>query len=140
MYCPQCRTQTLAPRSLKSVTVDACPQCQGVWFESRELEKAVDVAARNLSVPDEATVTGRLCPECRKHLHQFYYPQTYCTVDMCGSCRGLWLDHNELTEIRVVRNSLREKGEIETVAPPGGFKGKLIDWIDSAIGSLKDFS
>ncbi len=63
----------------------------------------------------------------------FDYPQTYVEVDMCGHCRGLWLDKGEAKEIKAVRKHRKQKGELEEYAPATGIKGSLLSFIDRAI-------
>jgi hypothetical protein len=65
----------------------------------------------------------------------FRYPQTYVQVEMCPKCLGLWLDHNELKEIRLVRGHLKRADKLEE-DPIYGIKGSLIAFIDKAIEEL----
>jgi hypothetical protein len=37
MRCPKCGAQ-LSERELRHVKVDACPECNGMWFDAGELE------------------------------------------------------------------------------------------------------
>lgn len=138
MRCPNCLTQTMSQKQVKqaNVRIDQCPQCGGLWFDRDELEKVLDVAAKELNVPSAASPTRRACPRCSSPLYRFNYPQTYCHIDMCRHCGGIWLDRGEFKEIKMVRQHLKEKGELESLAPVTGIKGGLIDFINRAIDGL----
>ncbi|MFH0910467.1 MAG: zf-TFIIB domain-containing protein [Planctomycetota bacterium] len=141
MHCPKCRKQLLERRALaeEGVAVDFCAHCKGAWFDGKELESVLDVAARNLKPLDDAKESGLLCPRCGHGLVEFDYPQTYVTVDMCGNCNGLWLDAGEFREMKIVREALEKKRTLERVAPPTGAKGAIIGFIDRAIERLATF-
>ena len=138
MKCPMCRTKTMKRHTVKgtAVKVDACGSCCGIWFDAEELERAVDVAAKALTVPSKTQPISRICPRCAEVLYQCKYPQTYVAIDMCKSCGGLWLERGELKEIRVVRARLKKKGILEEKAPVTGVKGSLLGLIDSAISTI----
>lgn len=142
MKCPRCRKIDLKQMKHRDsgATVDACPECQGIWFDQGELNQVLRTAAKELrppgNSPHQATA---LCPCCHVPMIAFEYPQTVAVVDMCPDCLGLWLDRGELKEIEAVRESLRQKGELEAYAPVPGVKGAMLRWIDSAIGRLSTF-
>ena len=73
-------------------------------------------------------------------MHTFKYPQTYCMIDMCSKCGGLWFDANELNEVKVVRTALKKKGKLGVVSEEpeevSGAKGALLNFVNSAIDSL----
>lgn len=139
MKCPRCKSiepnQVVHRRS--RTVVEMCRQCKGIWFDADELDRVLDVAAKDLRPPthDEQPPT-MLCPKCNRPMAAFYYPQTLVIVDMCRDCRGIWLDGGELDEITVVRRRLRERHRLEEYAPVPGFKGKLLRFIDAAIAKL----
>lgn len=142
MRCPTCKKIELQQKRIKGseVAVDYCSKCHGVWFDAGEMNQALDVANKGLAVPNDAKLTGFRCPKCELPLHAFRYPQTFVEVDMCAQCRGLWLNPGEFKEIKIVRGSLARKGKLETHAPVTGMKGDLLNWINSAIAKLSDFS
>jgi Zn-finger nucleic acid-binding protein len=139
MNCPHCSQETLVQRQVEGsdVAVDICTLCDGVWLDAGELEQLTDVAVRDMELPPSSKVSDRKCPKCSAYLHSFNYPQTYCAINMCRQCRGLWLDADELNEIQLVREELRKRGSLEEEVP--GIKGSLIKLINRAIDSLKDF-
>ena len=141
MHCPKCVKSSLKPRTIKNTktVVDTCSICKGVWFDANELNDVLPVASKELNPPNDSQKTGMTCPRCRVQLMAFNYPQTYVKVDMCGECKGLWLNPSEFREIKIIRQNLKKKGKLETYAPPVGVKGYLLDWINSAIERLGDF-
>lgn len=44
MKCPRCESPVLDERVRDGVTIDACPQCRGVWLDRGELEKLISRA------------------------------------------------------------------------------------------------
>ncbi len=139
MNCPRCRDQKLRERTLNGVRIDYCDGCEGIWFDAEELEQAEALAASGVDVPPDAKEGSCLCPKCHAVMYEFYYPQTYCSIDMCKKCKGLWLDAKELTEIRVVRGHHKKKGKLEKVAPPTGIKGALVNFVNSTLDRMTKF-
>lgn len=141
MHCPKCVRTSLTPSKVQKtdVVVDACASCKGVWFDADELNDVLPLASKDLQLPSGAKPTGMTCPKCRVPLKAYTYPQTYVEIDMCGECRGLWLDRREFTEIKVVRRRLQEKGTLETHAPVAGLKGDVLRWVNWAIDRLSEF-
>lgn len=59
MKCPKCGAD-LAERELQRVAFDLCPDCGGVWLDSRELEMVAHVPLRSLrGVLEGLRRTGR---------------------------------------------------------------------------------
>lgn len=140
MLCPKCRKMKLEETRVRngSIKIDRCPACKGVWLDAGELEAVLRVAAKELKVPPSARKSVlHNCPRCRCSLHLFQYPQTYVKVDMCKECGGLWLDSGEFKEIKAVREALDKTGKLEEYAQPGGVKGGLLNFIETAIEALK---
>lgn len=48
MDCPKCVSVTLDERDRDGVTVDACPQCRGLWLDRGELERLISRASHEL--------------------------------------------------------------------------------------------
>jgi len=142
MHCPKCAKATLAEIQVGDArtAVDQCPTCGGIWFDRKELEVIMDLAAKDLSVPPGAEETKRGCPRDFEWLLTFRYPQTEVMVDMCRRCDGLWLDGGELTEICKIRKQLEEHGELNGNAPATGIAGgleRLFDWVVDGISDLE---
>lgn len=105
MRCPRCASESLLEQTLAdhALRIDICETCEGVWYDGGELQQLMTVAGDELHVLDVAALSDRLCPRCLREMFMFNFPQTLVTVDMCGHCRGLWLDANEAEQIRAVR-------------------------------------
>ena len=141
MLCPKCRKATLAEMQVGDVrtAVDQCRSCGGIWFDRKELEVIMDLAAKDLSIPAAAEETRRTCPRDFENLATFKYPQTEVMVDMCRRCEGLWLDGGELTEIRKIRKQLDEHGELTGNGRATGIVGgleRLFDWVVEEISDI----
>jgi Zn-finger nucleic acid-binding protein len=142
MLCPKCRKATLAEMQVGDVrtVVDQCRSCGGIWFDRKELEVIMDLAARDMTIPATAEETRRTCPRDFEKLLTFRYPQTEVMIDMCRRCDGLWLDGGELTEIRKIRDQLAERGELNKDGPAKGLMGgleRLFDWVVEEISDLE---
>ena len=132
MNCPTCRDASLQSLQLKDTytEIDRCTLCGGLWFDRKELEDIMDVAAKDLIVPSDAVKTDLACPRDGNTLYAYTYPQTSVTVDMCRECAGLWLDDGELQEIKRIRS---ERAKL-TTEPEGPFE-RFFEWI----GDLMSF-
>lgn len=51
MQCPVCKTVHLTMAERSGIEIDYCPQCRGVWLDRGELDKIIDRAAPQASVP-----------------------------------------------------------------------------------------
>ena len=148
MKCPN-DEKTLETRQIHSVEVEECPQCQGLWFQKGELQKAKDVAQPELSWLDfelwsdpesfSTEWSSRRCPHCDRKMATIAYGTTGVAVEYCLDRHGIWLDKGEFqailtaleTEVQskstsdYVRASLDEAGELLS-----GQEGFISDWND----------
>ncbi len=133
MDCPKCAKSALAARAMKgsNQVLSYCEQCKGVWFRQGQLEKVLPGAIKELTIPPDAVLGKRRCPECSRSMHEFSYPQTFVRADMCSFCKGLWLDPGEAREISIVRKGLKKEAkEYDEVA---GTKGQIIRLVNAAL-------
>lgn len=93
-YCPDCATK-MREYHVGSVEVDRCPKCLGMWFDWGELEQAT---GRSLEPELFEGHTERRCAFCRITLRTALLPGAI-PVETCTSCRGIFLDAGELTEL-----------------------------------------
>ena len=108
MQCPQCDTQ-LQRRTIRTVEVDECFDCKGVWFDIDELRKAKDDADADLQWmdfdlwkhPERFHVTSKplACPRCAVDMAAIEYDTTGVEVNSCPKCEGVWLDAGEFEKI-----------------------------------------
>ncbi|MHC4996598.1 MAG: zf-TFIIB domain-containing protein [Planctomycetota bacterium] len=115
MNCPTCplihleKHRVIASSDGREIEVDRCPQCHGVWFDAGELHDLIEVADEKVRVPRGASDARAYCPRCDGNLMRFYYPQTYVQIEACKHCSGIWIDKDELREIYMVRQHLRDR-------------------------------
>ena len=94
----------------ESIEIDRCSACQGLWFDSGELNKLRNKdAAAALDIGD--VVTGKKqnvieryrCPRCAGPMNRLVDPkQPHIWFEQCGSCRGSYFDAGELTDLVTV--------------------------------------
>lgn len=105
MLCPRCDRE-LEQKRVKgpSTQVDACPGCKGVWLDEGELAEILGPrAVKPLPIPPDAREASLPCPRCRVAMVLFSYPGTLTVIDVCRTCRGVWLDAGEMKEIHTAR-------------------------------------
>jgi Zn-finger nucleic acid-binding protein len=109
MICPACKKDMLAVE-YNNVELDWCTSCQGVWFDSTELElllKSMKLNGRNLLLDDilhspEAISSEkkRKCPICRKKMKKTTIGEhPGVLVDVCPQGHGLWFDGGEVAQL-----------------------------------------
>jgi len=125
MKCPSCSNQ-LRQVKFKSVVVDYCPSCRGIWFDSGEfLEVVRSIPVRQQNGSDErsssdeqkpqslyTTVEGeRNCPVCSERMGKFNYSyDSNVFLDRCSNCGGIWADRGE---VKAVARYLKRVTKIE---------------------------
>ena len=126
--CPRCHTHMSASTfdgRLKdsqgrpiAVTMDACPSCEGYWFDRLEVEATMGLPHRLAQLIDEVRDTlmchrcfrtypvgtpecsrcdaplALTCPGCAATMKQVEVRGV--TLDMCPRCDGFWFDPAEL--------------------------------------------
>jgi len=107
--CPNCNQETLKEIPLYKNKVDKCNKCGGIWFDQDELRKAKDNKDEFLKWLDidlwkkekkmEAFSSKKKCPRCKKNLYEVKYEESDIKVDICNSCKGIWLDKGEFKKI-----------------------------------------
>jgi Zn-finger nucleic acid-binding protein len=51
MKCPACKTPDLLMTERRSIEIDYCPQCRGVWLDRGELDKLIAQDAAETAAP-----------------------------------------------------------------------------------------
>lgn len=126
--CPVCigvqMEKVQVGTSAKSLVLDHCPRCGGVWFEKGEAEQLTQHAPAELwkyvpprqAVPrppchgchtpldrdaERCDVCGRKnelsCPVCDRTMERRVHDGL--VLDVCSRCRGVWFDHRELKHV-----------------------------------------
>jgi len=109
MICPACKSDMLVVEYNK-IELDYCTQCQGVWFDSGELELLLE--SLSLESPNqflgnilnskeaESSERKRKCPICGRKMKKTTLGQhPGILIDACRQGEGLWFDGGELGQL-----------------------------------------
>jgi Zn-finger nucleic acid-binding protein len=110
MKCPKCKTEPLATHTIEGVTVDRCSACAGVWFDAEELNQLLSEEARHIAellkgrVIEQADEKNASCPRDDSKMMRVYSAMDHSVIlDVCGECRGVWLDGGEFKKLFIAR-------------------------------------
>ncbi len=99
--CPKCDVSLIILR-LRSVEVDYCEKCRGVWLDAGEFAEMLEATgARGLNpFPTDAATrpTQCLCPRCDARLEELTMG-TDLHLDRCPQAHGIWFDADELERL-----------------------------------------
>lgn len=129
--CPSCKLHGLVPKFLKFneedklwkeveepgedvVQIDACPVCNGAWFDAGELDLLAggEEAAVEDSLEQESKDSDRQCPRGHGSMREHMLPGKIRTpLERCGTCGGLWLDGEERRKLAI---STTKEGQVTT--------------------------
>ncbi|MGD9329862.1 MAG: zf-TFIIB domain-containing protein [Desulfobacterales bacterium] len=110
MNCPQC-DKPMTKKARGDVTLDACRQCRGLWFDSGEVDDLKDqVAPPELSWTDfelwrrkaefEVASDPLQCPRCPDiALKVMTDKETDTSVRFCPRCKGSWMTAGDFAGI-----------------------------------------
>ncbi len=104
MHCPRCQTDLIVVE-YHDIELDYCPECEGLWFDSGEMELVASQMGGSIEgvVPQRRAETREAklkCPECRKSMDKRLLGASDPVIaDVCPLCGGLWLDHGELEQV-----------------------------------------
>lgn len=130
LICPNCKSDSLRQVTFHKTRVERCDKCRGLWFDRDELSQTVAQDDKFLEWFDidlwknkegfEVVASQKLCPVCHKNLYQVDYNKSDIKVDICNSCRGIWLDRGEFKKII---DYLEQKVDTESLS--GYFKDSI---------------
>ena len=105
--CPRCDTGLFILR-FKSVEVDYCERCRGVWLDAGELEQVADGPLPDFQRQVGTVPSGRkrLCPRCDARMEEIIAAGDL-TLDKCPHGHGLWFDTDELQQLLTVAHADR---------------------------------
>lgn len=122
MICPNCKKDILEKVNITGVEIDYCSQCHGIWFDEDELRQIKDIKDKNINWLDidlwkdikkfDISRSGKLCPVCRMPFYEVRYGKSDIVVDLCGVCKGIWLDEGEM---KAIIKYLKEEGDYEVM-------------------------
>lgn len=111
MHCPHDGSD-LETCERYGLSLDRCPQCDGLWLDYAELDELEDTVfpedefKGTLIFSDAETALA--CPVCGQSLKAFQYRLHSLVVEHCPQMHGFWLDAGE--EVRV-RELLKERAK-----------------------------
>ena len=109
MICPVCRNYMIVVEH-NQIELDYCTNCQGVWFDSGELELFLNsmglgnegVFFNSILSSQEVQFTEkkRKCPICSIKMNKTIIgKQPEILIDVCWRGDGLWFDRDEVASL-----------------------------------------
>lgn len=109
MICPKCKSDMIVVEHNK-IELDYCTECQGVWFDSGELElllESMSLESANLFfsgifnfTETESSEERRRCPICGQKMKKTTIGERpEILIDACRQGDGLWFDGGELDQL-----------------------------------------
>ena len=113
MQCPKCKTATLIEFIVDETPIDRCSNCNGTWFDPRELSHLLAEEANQVArllkgaMVEEAAGKKSICPRDGSLLLRIYSAiDRAVIVDACADCHGIWLDGGEFEKLFAAQNRL----------------------------------
>ena len=94
--CPRCWVRAERKRR-KGIDIDICPRCGGIWLDTRELKKLIANPGLHRYLTKYVGLESKsklVCPRCGNLMSLERADEV--EVDVCLSCKGIWLDRGEL--------------------------------------------
>lgn len=113
MQCPVC-ISSLRRETHQYVEFDICGDCRGIWVSGEQFHALAVNVATDGQVESSAKLTFkprkalkphpdnpvRVCPQCTLTMREFNYAyDSNVFLDRCDTCKGIWLDPNEIIDI-----------------------------------------
>ena len=109
MKCPKCSSEMKIIK-YDYVQVDKCTSCGGIWFDLMEREdllemkdsEKIDTPVLQKTVDSRSIAETKInCPKCNVKMHLLHdILQNQIEYEQCGSCRGIFLDKGEFTDLK----------------------------------------
>jgi Zn-finger nucleic acid-binding protein len=137
MLCPVCHKVMIIIESHR-IELDYCPGCEGVWFDTSELElfleaaglPAADFSPETLLRPPEVKEMphGRKCPICHKKMRAAAISEPPIIIDVCQRGQGLWFDGGEVHQLLT---------QLAAKAPSEGASQRVLDFFGDTFKAKK---
>jgi len=126
MICPTCKHPMFVVEYNK-IELDYCNNCQGVWFDSGELELMLGSVGMGetrsmlddlLKAPPASTdEKKRKCPICRRTMNKVNIGGSeHVVIDTCSKQDGVWFDGGEVDHlIKFLSNKAPDKSHTSRV-------------------------
>ena len=122
MKCPKCQAECRGFQIEPNLTVDACRNCRGFWFDKGELG---NICKTDIDLPFNENLsngkqTTRSCTKCfnGQLVEIEYLPGTELQLDVCQGCFGIWLDLNELGQVKQLAKTSTAKTTVTNQFQP----------------------
>ena len=115
--CPRCRVpleeRVHAVPGL-DVKADHCPKCAGVFLDENELKRLTGKRNVNQLITEYLGVdvgSDLVCPKCGGLMddEHFQGEGEKITLDVCTTCKGVWLDARELEAVAALDDGAFDK-------------------------------
>ena len=133
--CPECalKMQTFfaaAPDQGLMVELDRCPKCTRLWFDVRELERAV---GKSFLPRMKGADASHACPVCKTALHTSLI-RGDVPIEECASCSGALLDAHDF---ELISGKPLAEAKKAPAPPPPKQKTKLVEFNCARCGQRK---
>lgn len=117
--CPHCQN-TMKTFSQGKTEFEACPSCQGMWFDFGELKDAISweknhhFDLQNIARGDDQSdhASGYICPQCEIIMEEREYAyDSGVHIDGCPCCRGIFVSAEDLAAICKFMHSAKHSQE-----------------------------
>jgi Zn-finger nucleic acid-binding protein len=105
MFCPSCSNPMII-LEFEEVETDFCPNCEGIWLDSGELELFLEDSSDKTELLNSFSKTTKSrekkikCPICNKKMNKTLVSDDKDIVlDECKNGHGLWFDKGEILEV-----------------------------------------
>lgn len=131
--CSKCNG-TVAPFApTAGISMYLCRSCKGTWFPKGMLEAYLNTSQR-IEITSQATNSGLRCSSCNQGtlMTTSVAESNSLKIDICNSCEGIFLDANEIREIKSLAKSFAKNRPASAqrpaaaVQPTGPFKSAKI--------------
>lgn len=99
MNCPVCQNVEMNSISIDGVQVNRCGNCGGHWLHHGELSQLANREEQIEPTVSPTQLSIRHCPDDDTLLNEIeFQKESGLHVDVCPTCRGIWLDAYELSQ------------------------------------------
>ncbi len=105
MFCPSCSNPMII-LEFEEVETDFCPNCEGIWLDSGELELFLEDSSDKTELLNSFSKNTKSrekkikCPICNKKMDKTLVSDDKDIVlDECKNGHGLWFDKGEILEV-----------------------------------------
>jgi Zn-finger nucleic acid-binding protein len=135
--CPEC-LGTMSPHTVRSLRLDICDACGGVWFDAGEFGRISNLGSRSVDdvvaqePPNIRAATHPQvidCPVCGTPLDRYNFcGSSGVMLGGCSTCHGIYLSHDDLIRLDDRDQRLEKRG--------GGLnadEAAAVGWMDGEI-------